>query len=50
MADDIDRTGVGVEYAWLGWVLVIIGFYMMYLYYNLGGHKLWFPFGAVTPF
>lgn len=51
MADPpLDRTGFGMEYAWLGWVLMVMGFYLLYLYYEKGGHKLAFPFGAVMPF
>jgi hypothetical protein len=46
----VNRDEIPVEYAWLGWVLVLAGFYLMYLYYEKGGHKLWFPFGAITPF
>jgi hypothetical protein len=41
---------IGPEYAWIGWVLFIISCYMLWLYYEKGGHKLMFPFGAVTPF
>lgn len=40
----------GAEYACIGWVLVIIGFYCLWLYYEKGGHKLPFPLTAVTPF
>jgi hypothetical protein len=38
------------EYMVTGWILVIVGFWLLYLYYEKGGHKLVFPFTAVTPF
>lgn len=50
MATDVAGNPIGPEYAWVGWVLVIIGFWLLYCYYEVAGHKLWFPFGAVTPF
>ena len=45
-----DREHVGAEYAWIGWIVVILGFYMLYLYYERSNHKVWFPFGAFMPF